>query len=161
MSKSNFERMIELAQDVFAAKSDPEQLDVDEEVIKQLEALHPASVSEYDEGDGPAIWMLLIPTTKKIMQDFLDKIINEKEILSLTPLNTKYEALYLCSAMTLPEYRGKGLSKKIALDAIKAIRKDHPISHLFVWPFTKEGDALAQRLATCCGLPLLSRKSEH
>jgi hypothetical protein len=34
--KSNFERMMKLAEDVFAVKNDPEQLDVNEDVIEQL-----------------------------------------------------------------------------------------------------------------------------
>ena len=35
--KSNFERMIDLAGEVFAAHNDPTQLDVDEDVIEKLE----------------------------------------------------------------------------------------------------------------------------
>jgi hypothetical protein len=36
MGKSNFERMLQLADEVFATKNDPNQLDVNEEVMEHL-----------------------------------------------------------------------------------------------------------------------------
>jgi hypothetical protein len=62
--------MMQLAEDVFSVKNDPEQLDVNEEVIEQLIAIHPATVSEQDEGEGPVAWVLVIPTTFEIMNSF-------------------------------------------------------------------------------------------
>src|SRR4051812_18674907 len=118
MPSTNFERMIQMAEDVFAAKNDPDQLDVDENVIERLQHLHPASVTEYSEGKGPCIWILLIPTSTELMNKFLEKEISESQLLDLTPSAIKYDALYLCSAMTLPEYRHKGITKDLALDAM-------------------------------------------
>jgi hypothetical protein len=154
MALSNFERMIKLAEDVFDIRSDPNQLSVDEDVIKRLQKIHPATVSEYDDGKGPVTWILMFPTTIKLMNQFLERKINEKELFELTPLNTKYEALYLCSAMVLEEYRRKGIAKKLTLKAIESMRKDHPLKFLFVWPFSKEGDLLSEKLSEVIGLPL-------
>lgn len=140
MPSSNFERMLQLAEEVFAAKNDPDQLDVNQEVLERLQLIHPATVSEYDDGNGPVAWVLLIPTTLELMNQFLENKISEKELFELTPLDTTYEALYLCSAMVLEEYRRKGIAKRLVLNAIEKIRKDHPLKVLFVWPFTKEGD---------------------
>jgi GNAT superfamily N-acetyltransferase len=149
--------MIQLAEDVFAVKTDPEQLDVDRKVIAHLQKIHPASVSEFDDGNGPVAWVLLIPTTLELMNKFLEKKISEKELYELTPLNTTYDALYLCSAMVLEEYRRKGIAKKLAMDAIEKIRKDHPLKALFVWAFTKEGDLASDALAKAVSLPLYKR----
>src|ERR1700740_2765232 len=102
MEKSNFERMLELAEDAFAVKSDPNQLDVDEKVINHLLSLHPACVSEYDDGNGPVVWILIIPTTLDLMNRFLQKEITEQQLSDLTLPGIAYEALYLCSAMVLP-----------------------------------------------------------
>jgi hypothetical protein len=157
MSPNNFERMIQLAEDVFAVKNDPDQLDVNQEVIERLHKIHPSTVSEYDDGNGPVAWVLLIPTTLELMNRFLENKITEKELFELTPLNTKYEALYLCSALVLEEYRRKGIVKKLASDAIKIIRKDHPLKSLFVWAFSKEGDAGAETIAHLASLPLYKR----
>ena len=157
MASSNQERMIQLAEDVFAARTDPNQLDVNNRVIEHLQKIHPATMSEYDDGNGPVAWILGIPTTLELMNKFLEHKISEKELYELTPLNTKYEAVYLCSALVLEEYRGKGIAKKLAIEAIERIKKDHPIKALFVWAFSKEGEALAEKVAGITQLPLKKR----
>ena len=160
MALSNYERLIQIAEEVFAVKSDPEQLDVDENVISRLLAIHPATVSEYNEGKGPVSWVLLIPTTLDVMEQFINKTITEKQLLDFTPAHANYEALYLCSAMTLPEYRQKGITKKLTLDAIEKIRETYPIRKLFVWPFSKKGEELANAIALSVSLPLFKRPHE-
>ena len=47
MDLSNFERLIQLADEVFAVKSDPSQLDVNQDVLARLKKIHPATISEY------------------------------------------------------------------------------------------------------------------
>ena len=157
MPLSNFERMIQLAEEAFAVKNDSNQLDVNQDVIERLQKMHPSAVSEYDDGKGPVAWVLMIPTTLDLMNKFLEKKISEKELFILTPLDTSYEALYLCSAMVLKEYRRKGIAKRLALDAIENIRKIHPIKALFVWAFSKEGDLGSETVARLTSLPLYKR----
>jgi hypothetical protein len=48
--KSNYERLIALADEVFAVRKDPEQLDVNEDVMEKLHAIHPATLSDKDLG---------------------------------------------------------------------------------------------------------------
>jgi GNAT superfamily N-acetyltransferase len=160
MSSNNFERMIHLAEEVFAVKNDPDQLDVNQEVIERLQRLHPSTVSEYADANGPVAWVLLIPTTTDLMNQFLEDKISEKQLFDLTPVNTNYEALYLCSAMVLEEYRRKGIALQLSMAAIENIRKDHAIKSLFLWPFSKEGDLAAETLSKLTLLPLYKR-SEH
>jgi predicted GNAT family acetyltransferase len=155
MPESNYERMIQLAESVFDTKSDPDQLDVDEKVIERLLRIHPSTVSEYDDGKGPVVWILVLPTTSVLMNLFLNKEISEKELFYTTPIEATFDTIYLCSAMVLEEYRGKGLARKMTLEAIENIKKEHPIKTLFVWAFSKEGDGLAVRVAQLTGLPLL------
>lgn len=157
MSKSNFERMLQLADKIFAVKNDPSQLDVDDKILEQLKRIHPATVSEYDDGNGPVAWILLIPTTLDLMYQFLENKISEKELFDHTPLDTKYEALYLCSALVLEEYRRKGTAKRLTLQAIENIRRVHPLKALFVWTFSEEGDLGAEALASLTLLPLYKR----
>jgi len=152
--------MIQLAEDVFDARHDPDQLDVNEEVIKRFQLIHPASVGEYNEGEGPIAWVLVLPTTILLMNQFIEGKINEKQLFYQTPLQIPYEAIYLCSAMVLDEYRRQGIAKRLTLDAINSIRKDHKIQCLFYWPFTKEGDLAAKSLEEACELPLLLRMAQ-
>ena len=151
----NFTRMIALIDEVFDTHQDPNQLQVNQNVIKKIEKIHPAALTEVADENGAVIWSLIIPTTKKVMDDFLSGKISEKDILTEKKPEEKYTCLYLCSVITLPEYRGKGETKKLCLNSIKAICKNHPIETLFVWHFTKEGEALAESLAKECNLPLL------
>jgi hypothetical protein len=155
--KPNFKRMIALIDEVFATRNDPDQLQVNEKAIKKLNKIHEATLSEHSTADGPAVWVLLIPTTASIMNDFLSGKISEQGILDNTPLKTDYQTIYLCSATALPEFRGKGITKKICLDAIAKIKETHKIDSLFVWSFTKEGAELARKIAKECDLPLMEK----
>lgn len=157
MSLSNFERLVQLADEVFAVKSDPSQLDVNAEVLERLQKMHPATVSAFDDGNGPVAWLLVIPTTLELMNRFLDNQISEKELFEMTPLNARYEAIYLCSALVLEEYRRKGITKSLAVKAIEEMRKKHPLKAAFVWAFSEEGDKAAETIASLMGLILYKR----
>jgi len=157
MTLSNFERLIKLADEVFAVKDDPSQLDVNQDVLERLHQMHTSTISEYNEGNGPVAWVLIFPTTLDLMNQFLENRISEKELFDLTPMGTCYEAVYLCSALVLEEYRRKGIAKRLTLQAIENMRKDHPLKALFVWAFSPEGDFAAETIARLAELPLYKR----
>jgi|APCry1669189000_1035189.scaffolds.fasta_scaffold187061_1 hypothetical protein len=157
MALSNFERMIQLSDEVFSSRVDPDQLNVNENVMEHLQLIHPDTISEYDDGNGPVCWILCIPTTLDLMNQFIDKKISERELYEQTPLNIKYEAIYMCSALLLEEFRGKGIAQTLGLKAIENIKKDHSIKALFFWSFSKEGEKLAKKASDLMGLPLYKR----
>jgi hypothetical protein len=136
---------------------DPDQLNVTDDVMEKLKKIHPSTMSEYNEGDGPIVWILLIPTTEAIMNRFLKKEISETQLLDETKPGEKYDAIYLCSASVLPEYRRKGLAQKVGSEAIHEIMKDHKIKALFYWSFSPGGQALAEKAAKDLNLPLYKR----
>jgi ribosomal protein S18 acetylase RimI-like enzyme len=154
---NNFDRMIALATEVFDMKNDPDQISVTQEDIGRLHALHPACMTEEATDDGPVAWVLIFPTTHELMERFLREEISERQLLSETALGGKFEAVYLCSALVLPEYRGKGVAKRLTVSAIRSMQKDHPIRELFVWPWSKEGEQSARSVARETGLTLLTR----
>ncbi len=157
MPEENFLRMIQLAEEFFETKNDPDQLAVDESIIERLLEIHQATVGEERNDQGPIAWMIVIPTTYAVMQKFLSGEINEKELLDNTPVHAEYNAIYLCSALVLPEFRRKGLAKKLACRSIKAIQQDHPITMLYYWGFSDEGKQLAETIAEEMGLRLLNK----
>ena len=158
---SNFTRMMQIIDEVFATRNDPSQLQVNEEVIEKLQKIHPVTIAEYNEGSGPCVWVLVIPTTIEIMNLFLNGIITEQELFDRTLPGMNYEAVYLCSATALPEYRNKGLAKRMCVEAIEKLRKEYPIKNLFVWAFTHEGDALADSISKETGLPLMKHAMKN
>ena len=156
---TNLDRMIALATEVFDAKNDPDQISVTEADVERLRALHPASMSQGATGDGPIAWVLVFPTTHDLMERFLRKEISERQLLWQTPTGAALDVVYLCSALVLPEYRGKGISKRLTVSAVQSIQKNHPIKELFVWPFSKIGEQAAEAVARETGLPLRVRES--
>lgn len=146
--------MMEIIDRVISTRDDPGQLQVTQKDIARLQNLHPSTLSEYNEGKGPCAWVLLIPTSEKLMHQFLEGELGETELLWNTIPGSQFETIYLCSVTTLPEYRNKGITSRLTLEAIDIIRKDHPIKSLFVWPFSEEGKKLAEKIANKAGLPL-------
>lgn len=155
--KPNFEKMLALIDEVFDTRHDPDQLQVNQAVMKKLESIHPATLGEIADENGPCSWVLLIPTTKLVMDNFLSGKISEKDIVTYTNTGEHYEAVYLCSATTLPEYRGKGLTKKLCIQSLEAIAENHRIHTLYVWPFSKQGERLADSIADTMGMVLLKK----
>jgi len=157
MENDNLARMIQLAEEFFNTRDDPEQISVTEETMARLRMIHPATLTEETNERGPIAWILVIPTTTAIMQRFVAGEISERELLEITPLTGPCQALYLCSALVLPEHRGKGVALSLVCRAIEAIRRDHPIEFLFYWGFSIEGGKLAEAAARKSGLPLQKR----
>jgi len=154
---TNFDRMVQLAEVIFNTREDPDQLDIDDEVLKRFSQIHPFAVAEYSVADGPVAWVLLLPTTQQLMNRFLNKEISEKELFEMTPLNTKYDALYLCSALVLEEYRRKGITKQLVVNSVNEILKDHDIQSLFFWSFSQEGDKATDSISKAFSLPIYKR----
>jgi GNAT superfamily N-acetyltransferase len=150
--------MIKLAEEFFGARNDPAQISVDQKVMAKLRKIHPGTMVEKRTGRGPVAWILVIPTTSELMRQFIKKKINERELLKINPLRIHYDAVYLCSALVLPEYRGKGLAKRLMCKAVTSIRKQHPIEALFYWAFSVAGKRLAVSVAKECNLPLYTQR---
>ena len=157
MQESNLDRMIKLAEDFFETKNDPSQISVTGDVMDRLLKIHPSTRGEERDENGPVAWVLVIPTTLDVMTRFIEKRINEQQLLDETAPGDRYEAIYLCSALVLPEHRGKGLARKLVTAAVTSIRRDHPIECLYFWSFSNEGERLARAIARELGLPLYRR----
>ncbi len=149
--------MIRLANEVFGMKQDPTQISVNPKVIAHLRKIHPSTMTEKSTNNGPIAWILIFPTTQNLMKQFITKKIHEKDLLKKTPFHAQYDAIYLCSALVLPEYRRKGLAKRLMYKAIKSIQKQHPIKYLFYWKFSAQGKKLAASVAKKLSLPLSKR----
>jgi GNAT superfamily N-acetyltransferase len=149
--------MVKLAETFFETKNDPEQLSVNEAVINRLREIHPDTLAEERTADGPVAWVLVIPTSLVMMERFLEQTMNERDLLRPLAAGETYEAIYLCSALVLPEFRRQGLARRLTIRSVESMRKDYPIKRLFYWAFSREGETLATSVAHACALPLLKR----
>jgi hypothetical protein len=157
----NLNKMLQLSEKVFHAKGDPRQIAFTPQDMQHLSSIHPFTLNEKNTQEGPVCWVTLIPTSKDIMRQFLDGKIHENELLSLTNASTEFEAIYLCSALTLPEYRNNGMTLDIAVNAIQNISKDAEIQYLFAWPFSLEGKKLSEKIAQVTKIPILFFEQKH
>lgn len=157
MAGDRLQRMIACAESFFETKNDPSQLSITPEVMERLRSLHPRSMTEIADAEGPYVWIIVIPTMNATMEEFLAGRIGERELLDQTPPGHAYEALYLCSALVLPEFRGRGLARKAVCDAVAVLRAAHPIRTLYFWGFSPEGVRLAASVARRTGLPVRQR----
>ena len=155
---TNLERLLQLAEESFAVHDDPCQLVVTEEVMARLRRIHPATMAERTDAHGPVAWVLVLPTTVVLMEQFLSSMITEKELYERTPDQGPYQAVYLCSALVLEEYRGHGIATQLTVEALERIRKDHPVQVLFNWPFSPEGEHVGETVAQHVGLPMRIRQ---
>jgi ribosomal protein S18 acetylase RimI-like enzyme len=91
------------------------------------------------------------------MQQFISLEISEKELFELTKQEKSFDAIYLCSAIVLEEYRRQGIASRLCEEAINSIQALHPITSLFVWAFTPEGETASDAISKRVNLPLLKR----
>lgn len=150
----NYNRMLKIIEDVFANRIHSDQIQVTENDVEKLYNIHPSTLTELLDDNGPTCWILLIPTSHKNMIDFMNDEISEQELLDRTNSNEILSCLYLCSAITLPEYRNKGITLNACLNSAKKIIDDFPIEYLYVWPLTFEGKTLASKISKHLNLPL-------
>ena len=76
--------MIQLADEFFETKNDPTQLDITEDVMEQLHSIHPSTMGEIANDDGPIAWSIVIPATRDVKDLFLNRKIGEAELMSMT-----------------------------------------------------------------------------
>ncbi len=159
MEKANYQRLLELADQLFNTKSDPEQLDVNELVIATLQAISPALVHEHQIEHEAVAWITLIPSNKSLTEAFIQGALTEKNYFEKSVELAHFDTIYLCSAIVLEEFRHQGIVSQHCKKAIEQMRSKHPIVQLAAWPFTAEGLSCAKAIAHLVGLPLILKST--
>lgn len=134
-----------IAEEFFGTHQDPDQILISKESHDKLVKLHPSSVLYKLIDDKLVAWIIVVPTTKELMNKFISGEITERELFNLTKPQENYKALYLCAAFVLPEYRRKGYATELLIKAIKDISKNNELQ-LFAWPFSEEGKKVIEKL---------------
>ena len=133
---------MEIAEQFYSTSSDPGQIPITEESFRRLMSIHKETIKLKADKDGnPVSWVVVVPTSKKIMELFLDSKISEKELFDKAVQEKRFEALYLCSGFTLPEFRNTGYAMALFTEAINEFAKDDSVA-LYAWLYSKEGEGL-------------------
>lgn len=150
MNEKILNKIMRVAEEFFGTASDPEQMPISRESLDKLQSLHPNTFLYKLKSGEPVSWVVVLPTSKKLAEEFLSGEINERELLGMTEPQEKYEALYLCSAFTVPGERRKGYAAEMIMKAIKNISLTHD-ALFFAWPFSEEGRMAVKKLETELG----------
>lgn len=142
-----FEKMSAIAEKFFGTKIDPDQIPVTKTSRLKLKELSPFGLNcALDENRDPISWVVCIPTTLNLMNEFISGKITEKEMFDRTEKSENYSALYLCSAITIPQYRRKGIARFLILESVNKFKELNPDIQLFAWIYSKEGSELSKSL---------------
>ena len=145
MDQELLNKTMRIAEEFFGTASDPEQIPINTESFLKLQRLHEKTFVCKEVDGEPISWIIVIPTQKQLAESFLSGKITERELLDSSEPQEKFEALYFCSAFTVPEHRGQGLAKKLLLTAFMAIPLvGDPL--LFAWPTSEAGVELTKEL---------------
>jgi len=155
--KLNEAKLYDLIDDVFDTKNDSTQIGFSEADIEKMMALHPATLQEAANEDGPYAWVAVIPTSSVLMHQFLSGAIDERQLFEQTSPSAANDVAYLCSAIVLPEFRRSGVALRLTVQAIDSMKRDLPIRYALVWPFSEQGELLAKKAADCCGIQVMTR----
>ncbi len=157
MDQEILRKIRETTERYFETAADPEQMQISEWTTKRLLDLHPLALNVWIENGEPISWTTSIPTSRESAERFLRGEINERELTDDVVPHERYEALYLCAAFTIPEYRGKGYATELFAEAIANIPlADDAI--IFAWIWSEEGDRLVKRLLGVTGRTIRTRK---
>ena len=160
MNGVNYQRLLELADQLFNTKSDPEQLDVNEHVIETLQHIDPVLIYEHQFEQEAVAWITLIPSNKVLTEAFLQGVLTEKMYFEKSVALSTFDTIYLCSAIVLEAFRHKGIVSQHCKAAIEQMCLKHKIEQLAAWPFTTEGLNCAKAIAQKLELPLLLKSTK-
>lgn len=159
MNRDVFEKALELSEAFFGTKKDPEQIPVTQASADKLQSIHPNTIRyQLDERGDPIAWVVVIPTSTETMQKFTSGSISERELLDVAAEERSFEALYLCSAFVLPEYRRKGYAKQLLLDGIRELSGGRDLP-LYAWVYSEAGERLVDAVSQTLGRQVARRES--
>jgi hypothetical protein len=139
--------MNRIAEGIFGTARDPEQIPISQASRDKLNVLTPDWLAyKTDAAGNPISWVVAVPTQRELATRFLNKEVSERELLDRSKPEVTYSALYLCSAVTVPAHRGRGIATRLMKEVIGKIPLT-PDALLFAWPTTDLGRRLARALA--------------
>lgn len=157
MDQETIGKIREMSERYFGTANDPNQMQVSEWTVGRLNGLHPLTLHARIGNGEPISWTVAIPTSKEAAERFLRGEISERELADTASPSDRYEALYLCMAFTVPEYRGRGYATELFLEALAGMPLEED-SLIYAWIWSEEGERLVKRLEAETGKKIRVRK---
>lgn len=151
------EKTRKIAEQLYGTAQHPDHIPVTAASQEKLNRLHPKTVLFKVIDDEPVSWIVVVPTTRVLAEKFVNGEITERVLFDQTQPSERYEALYICSIITVPEHRRKGYGTGLLREALENIPLV-PDPYLFCWIYSKEGEAMFQALTAKFGKIVHPRK---
>lgn len=147
-TEKDLEKICEIAENVFGTAEDPDQVDANLENSLKLRSVDSHSILVEKEGDTLVGWAVAMPSSLENMRAFLNEDISERSLFDLSVETVKHEALYLMAVIVLPEFRRRGVGKRVITKQLDYFLEKYPsISQVYAWPWSEGGEALIQSLS--------------
>ncbi len=156
MDKEAFDKMLKISEEYFGTANDPDQIPISKEAGDKIRSIHPETILYKFNKGNPIAWEVIIPTSLSVMNNFLHKKISERVLFEIAVKEKKHEALYLCSAFVLPEYRGRGYAKELIMKGIATLSQNKELP-LYCWIYSNEGKNLVDSLSKTLGKTIQNR----
>lgn len=146
-NNKQFEKMNAIAIELFETESDDTQASPTlENCLRVVKKEKYNFILVKDTNDELMGWSVVMPTSLEVMDNFLSEEITERELLEISRIDSKFEALYLFAVIVLPEYRKKGLAKFLFKTQIEYFKEKYNINNIYSWWFSEEGKKLGDSL---------------
>lgn len=145
-------KLVSISEGAFHTQVDDTQIPASQETQDKFLPLDPhcLAVDVTDEGE-PRGFVLIIPTQKTLAEGFLKDKITERNLLWETVRSDKYDALYICAAVTNPKYRRQGVAMNLLSVTVDKFLSRYPIDLIVAWPYSDEGMKLGKALEVKIG----------
>ncbi len=141
------EKTAPITERFFGTAVDPEQIPIVPESREKMKKLSPYCFhTAFDSNDNPVSWVIRIPTTRELKEKFMRKEITEREMFDQTVPAQTYDALYLCTSFTIPEFRRKGIARALTIETIEKFKENSPNIQLFSWIYSSDGEKFVDSL---------------
>jgi len=155
-------KISELAEEFFDTENDYKQMPMSEITYEVVHDRYPGSLFIIKHIQKIIGFTFLLPTTNKMMQDFLDLTINEKELLTRILEQVTMEncdSLYLVAAFIEPSHRNKGLVISSFTEQIKKF-SNWKNMNLFCWTTTEEWRKMVLKLSKSLAIKIKDRTQQ-
>lgn len=155
-SKEDFWDAANLHTTEFKVEEDPDQIHKEDVSYEQILKYDCEQECIIKDGSNVIGSTYIILTSRKLMKDFLDNEINERELLLKSRELNKFDCAYFCSAFIFPEYRRKGIIYNSTSLLLEKIKNKKPI--IFGWTFSEAGSNSIKKTAKEFNLKYFEKK---
>lgn len=158
-NRHDIEKISEVATELFGTDEDETQAQPTVENTLKLILVEKHDFICLKNAGNLVAWSAVLPTSKELMEQFLNRTINERELFDLAVAQPCFECLYLVAAIVLPKWRRRGIGTSLMKAQIEYFKNKYKINIFYALILTKEGKKLIGALERDLGASIPCREN--